>query len=464
MITLRSLRSIRALLAVLALSLLAAACNGNGDDNGAAEGTAEGGTVNIMGALVGDDEQNLLASIQPWAEENGITIQYEGSGDFETLVVTRVDGGNPPDVALFPQPGLMAELSDDLRDLSEVVDTAELEDSFVPGLIDIGTVDDRFVGLMYRLNLKSLVWYPRQAWEEAGYEEPATWDDMIALTEQIASEQGVTPWCIGIESAGATGWVVTDWMEDIMLRTAGEDAYDQWVAGELEFTSEEVTRAAELFAEIGLNEEWVLGGRQGIVTTPFGDSPDPMFEDPPACWLHRQAQFIEAFFPDDVQENVVDEADFFAFPEIDADQGTPALIAGDLVALFTDNPAAEALVEYMSTPESGEVWAGAGAFLSPHTGFDQGNYPNELAVRQDEILNEASFARFDASDMMPARVGQGTFWTEMTAWIAGERELEQALQNIDDSWPAPGEDAEADPDDVGADEEAADDADAEGDG
>jgi alpha-glucoside transport system substrate-binding protein len=442
MTTLRRMRMLRVLLTALALSLLAAACNGDGGDGGdgddTAEGEVEGGTVNIMGALVEEDQQNFLGSIEPWAEENGITIQYEGSGDFETLVVTRADGGNPPDIALFPQPGLMAELSDQLRDLSEVVDVGQLEESFVPGLVELGTIDDKYVGLMYRLNLKSLVWYPKQEFEEAGYEPAETWDELLALTEQI-KEDGTTPWCIGIESGGATGWVATDWMEDIMLRTAGPEAYDQWVEGELDFTSDEVRTAAERFEEIALTEGNVLGGPQGIVTTPFGDAADPMFEDPPACYLHRQAQFIQGFFPEDVQENVVERADFFAFPQIDEEHGTPALIAGDLAGLFTDNPAAEALMEYMGTPESGEHWAGQGAFLSPHTGFDDSNYPNEIAVRQGEILSNASFARFDASDIMPARVGAGTFWTEMTSWISGEQDLDTALQNIEESWPEGGE-------------------------
>lgn len=428
------LRFMIPLLAVLALA--AAAC-GDGDTgaDGDGDGTAGDGdrTVSMMGALVGDDEENLLASLEPWAADNGITIEYEGSGDFETLIFTRVQGGNPPDIALFPQPGLMADLHRDsgLRDLGEVLDMGQVESTLVPGLIDTGSVDEDFVGLMYRLNLKSLVWYPTPEFGDAGYEVPETWDELLALTDQIR-EDGTTPWCIGIESSGATGWVVTDWFEDLMLRTAGPEAYDAWIEGELAFDSDELTRVGEMFAEIALTEGNVLGGRQGIVTTPFGDAPNPMFEDPPACYLHRQAQFIEGFFPEEVTS---DDFDFFYLPPVDEEHGSPVLIAGDLASLLTDNPAAEELINFMATPESGEAWAEAGAFLSPHTTFDASVYGSDVARKQQEILDAATAARFDASDMMPASVGAGSFWSEMTAWVNGENDLQTALQNIEASFP-----------------------------
>lgn len=413
------------------------------DDEDETEDTEEDGlegeTVTIMSPFTGDEEANFLSTIEPWADEHGVEIEHEGSDDFETLINTRVQGGNPPDLALFPQPGLMrdvADVADNMRDLGEIVDLEAVEESLIDGTLGDGEYEGRQVGLMYRINLKSLVWYPVPEFEEAGYSVPETWDELVALSDQMV-EDGNVPWCIGIESSGATGWPATDWIEDIMLRTAGLEATDDWVEGELAFTSDEVRNAFTTWEDLtnGFDDQYVLGGRTGVVTTPFGDSPNAMFEEPPACFMHRQAQFIEGFFPDEVQENPSEHVNFFPFPEIDPEHGTPALTAGDIVSLFGDNPAAEELIGFMATPEAGEPWAQAGAFLSPHTGFDTELYANDIARRQGEFLAEASFARFDPSDDMPADVGTGAFWTEVTDWIAGEAELDEALEGIDAAYP-----------------------------
>ncbi|QBI21828.1 carbohydrate ABC transporter substrate-binding protein [Egibacter rhizosphaerae] len=392
-----------------------------------------------MTPFADDEEQaNFLSTIEPWAEEHGVEVEHEGSDDFETLINTRVEGGNPPDIALFPQPGLMRDMADagDMRDLDEVLDLDAVEDSLIEGTLDDGTYEDEVVGLMYRLNLKSLVWYPVPEFEEAGYSAPETWDELEDLTAQMVDD-GNVPWCIGIESSGATGWPATDWVEDIMLRTAGLEATDAWVEGELEFASDEVRGAFEHFEDItgGFSDEYVLGGNTGMVTTNFGDSSEPMFEDPPACYMHRQAQFIQGFFPEEVQENPEEHVDFFPFPPIDEEHGNPALTAGDIASLFTDNPAAEELVQHMATAEAGEPWAEAGGFLSAHEGFDTSLYPTDIEQRQGEFLTEASFARFDPSDDMPAEVGTGAFWTEIVDWIAGETDLDSAVEGIDESFP-----------------------------
>lgn len=441
------------LLALLAaLTLLATAClggdegAGGGDGEGAAGGTeGEGGgggqTVSVLGALVDQDQKDLLASLQPWEEETGNTIEYEGSGDFETLINTRVQGGNPPDIALFPQTGLMRNVQElgGLQPIGDIIGE-DYASSVGEAIVELGTIDDTLYGVLYRLNVKSLVWHPVPQFSDMGYQAPETWDEMLQLTEQIAQDGEVTaPWCIGIESSGATGWVITDWFEDLMLQTHGPEVYDQWVNHEIPFTAPEVQQVGEMFAELAFTEGWVLGGRQGIVTTPFGDAPDPMFEEPPACLLHRQAQFITSFFPEDIQEDVPGNAGFFPFPDVEGGfEGEPLLIAGDIATLLTDDPAAQSLIQFMATPKSGEAWAQAGGFISPHPDFDSSNYPNQIFVDIADLVQEADAIRFDGSDAMPGAVGAGSFWTEMTAWVNGDIDLETALQNIEESWPTEG--------------------------
>lgn len=442
----------RGLSFLIVMLLLVAACGGdttdsNGDagsdeNTGSTESadtsssTGESGTITVLGAVVDQDAERFEESIKPFEEANGIDIVYEGSGDFEQLATLRIEGGNPPDVIMFPQPGLMADLARQghLMDLSTMIDTATLEENYSQAWIDLGTVDGTLYGIWYRASVKSLVWYPVPEFEEAGYTVPATWDEMIALSDQIVADGG-TPWCIGMESATATGWVGTDWVEDIMLRTAGGEAYDRWVAGELDFNSDEVRRAFEIFGEIAMNPDYVLGGTTAVLMTPFGDAPTPMFDDPPGCWLHRQASFIAGFFPEDVQADLTANVNAFYLPPIDEDKGSPVLGAGDVLAATSDRAEVADFVNFLMTAEAAEFWAGQGGFLSPNNSVPLDWYPDEITKVQAEILTGADVFRFDASDLMPGSVGTGSFWTEIVNWLSGQ-DLESSLNAIDASWPA----------------------------
>lgn len=446
----RTGKPIRLITLLSVLALLLAACLGEGDGDGeSAEGGTEGGgegggqTVSIMSPWVEVDEENFLASIAGWEEETGNTVEHEGSGDFETLINTRVQGGNPPDIAMVPQPGLVQNLID--RDaLMPVTDfVGDYQESVGDAIYDLGVYNDDLYGVVYDVTLKSLVWYPLPAFEDAEYEAPETWEDMLALTDQIKQDGVVdAPWCMGIESAGATGWVITDWFEDLMLKVHGPEVYNQWVTHEIPFNAPEVQEVGEMFAELALTDGNVLGGRQSIVTTPFGDALNPMFEDPAACLLGKQAQFITAFFPEDVQEDVPANAGIFEFPRAEGGaEGSNLLIAGDQAVLLSDNPAAQSLIEYMAGPDGVAEWAQQGGRLSPHQAFDE--YPDELNQQMADLVQSADSLSFDGSDAMPGAVGAGSFWTEMTAWVNGETELDAALQAIEDSWPADTEGADA---------------------
>jgi alpha-glucoside transport system substrate-binding protein len=425
---------------VAVLALLAAACVEE-DDGAVPDADEDGevtGDVSMLGAFT-DEDGHFRAMLDDYAQESGINVEYEGSADFETVVVSRIEGGNPPDIILFPQPGLMADLArrDQIRNLDEVYDRGELEGRLHAGLIDLGLVDDELFAIPITINIKSLVWYPKGPFEEAGYEIPETWEELLDLSDQIREDQGVTPWCVGIESAGATGWPATDWIEDILLRVAGPEAYDDWVAGELPFDSEEVRTSFEMFEELILTEGNTLGGRTGIVTTPFGAAPEPMFEDPPACYLHKQASFIVGSFPEGTEFGT--DYDVFYFPvapEQGDYDGRPVMGAGDIASLATDNPAAEEALRFITTPESFEASrAQEGGTLFAYTDFDPENYPNPVDTEQARILEEAEAFRFDGSDLMPGQVGAGAFWTEITAWINGDQDLDTTLSNIDAAWP-----------------------------
>ncbi len=411
-------------LVILGLASLLPACNG-GDGNR----SSEPGTVTVLGVVIGEQQAKLEQALAPFEEETGIDVIYTGTDAFATLLPVQVDSRNAPDIAMFPQPGLMRDFARE-GSLVPVGDFLDVTDAYSQDWLD--TVDGDLYGVWYRASVKSLVWYSPQAFEAAGYTVPTTWDEMMTLSDQIVAE-GKTPWCLGMESGDATGWVGTDWVEDIMLRTAGPDVYDQWIKHAIPFTDDRVKAAFQTFGTIALNPDYVIGGSVGVLSTPFGDAPNPLFENPPGCYLHRQANFIASFFPESV--DLATDVSIFPLPGINPAYGTPVLVAGDVFAMFNDTPEARALMEYLASPTPHEIWAQLGGYISPHQQVSLDVYPDELTRQQAEILANADIIRFDASDMMPGAVGTGTFWTGITSYVGGT-DVDTVLADIENSWPS----------------------------
>ena len=430
---------------LIVLTLLLVACGGDEEEEPEAEAPAEeapaegempfeGESVTVFTAAGEEQAAAMQAEFVDFSARTGIEVVVEGSPDFEVLAVTRAEAGDTPDIINFPQPGLMQDMARDgyLIDLGQFLEDDYLKTKYSDSWIDLGTVDGTLVGVWHNADVKSLVWYAKPDFDAAGYEIPETWDELIALSDQIVADGGV-PWCIGIESSTATGWPATDWTEDIMLRTAGAEAYDKWTLGELKFDSPEVKNAFEKMGEIFFNPDYVLGGTTGILTTNFGDSPLPLFDDPASCFLHRQASFISNFFPEGTE--VGTDVDYFYLPPIDeAAHGKPVLGSGSIVSMGQDRPAVREVMTFMTPAESVKYEVEQGLFIAPHKDVPQDWYPTDALKGFAEILANADTFRFDGSDLMPGAVGAGSFWTGITEWVGGA-DLDTTLSNIDASWP-----------------------------
>ena len=398
----------------------------------------KGTVVTMAGPFTDNDAVVFDASIKDFEDKTGIDIQYSGSKEFEASISIAVDGGNPPDIVDFPQPGLLATMvkKDQVIDLNTIINPDWLQQNYTQAWLNMakvqGTNGEIMAGIWARANGKSSVWYPKAEFDAAGYKVPETWDEMMALTEQIAND-GDTPWCIGIESGAATGWAMTDWIEDVMLRTTSLENYDKWVAGTLKFDSPEVRNAIDIVTQIWFNDAYVYGGRAAIPTTFFGDAPKPMFEKPPKCWLHRQGNFITTFFPEGLEAGV--DYDFFYLPPIDPQYGKPVLGAGDIYAMFNDRPEVRAVIQYFSMGESLKGWVQAGGAIAVQKDASMDWYGDPITRKVAEMIQNATSFRFDASDLMPGAVGAGSFWKAMTDYVSGSIDLDTALKQIDDSWP-----------------------------
>jgi alpha-glucoside transport system substrate-binding protein len=397
-----------------------------------------GTVVTMAGPFVDNDAVKFEDSIKSFEEMTGIDIQYEGSKEFEASIAIRIEGGNPPDIADFPQPGLLDNFVKKgyVLDLNKTLDMSKVKNNYIQSWLDMATMTspegDIMAGLWTRVNGKSLVWYNKKAFDAAGYKVPETWDDLMALQAQIIAD-GDTPWAVGIESGAATGWAMTDWVEEMMLRTTSLENYDKWVAGELKFDSPEVRNAIQSVADIWFTDGMVYGGRSSICTTSFGDAPKVMFEQPPKAWLHKQGNFITSFFPDNVVAG--EDYDFFYLPSKDPSLGKPVLVAGDICAMFNDRPEVRMVMQYFATGESLKGWVEAGGAISPHKDSQLSWYTNDVDRKVAEVIQNATSVRFDGSDLMPGAVGAGSFWREMTDYVFGVKSLDEAVTAIDASWP-----------------------------
>ena len=406
-------------------ALLLAGCTGGGDEP--EEPTADGeigGTVSVLAQWSGAEQDSFLAMVEPWEEETGVTVEYTGSRDTSAQITSGIASGNLPDIAGLPGPGAMKEWYDAgaLKPL-DFVDFDTYSSATPPGFADLGEAEDGvLIGIFTKAAVKGLVFYNTATWDGSA---PETWDELTATADGLVGGDTAT-WCVGLESGATSGWPGTDWIEDILLRQAGPDVYDEWVGGELEWTSTEVTSAFETFGEVVDNSS---GGSDYIVNTNFGRAANPMFADPPGCFLHHQASFITDFFANEAGATP-EQYDFFPFPNLNDEFAGSVTGGGDLVGMFNDTPQARSLIEYLLTPEAQQIWVERGGFISANSGVPLDAYPDETSRRSAEILQNAEVFRFDGSDLLPAAVADA-FNAGMVAFAQNQGDLSSILDRID---------------------------------
>lgn len=395
--------------------------------------------VTVFGPWLGPDQENVERVLDAFAKESGHDVRYVGSDSFEQQIVVDAEAGSSPNVAVFPQPGLAAGMAKRGFLTPLPTDTAAwVRKNYAAGdsWVDLGTYADKngkkqLFGFYYKVDVKSLVWYSPENFEDAGYEVPETMEELKVLTRKIVDDGG-TPWCIGLGSGSATGWPATDWVEDLMLRIQPPAVYDKWITNEIKFDDPRVIAAIEEFGFFARNDKYVAGGAGTVASTDFRDSPKGLFSSPPQGYMHRQASFIPAFFPEGTM--VGTDADFFYFPAYAGkDLGKPVLGAGTVWTITNDSKGAHDLIKWLREPKAHEIWMTRKGFLTPHKGVDPNKFGDTTLRKMNDILLNATTFRFDGSDLMPGGVGAGSFWTGMVDYCGGKPAKEVA-QEIQKSW------------------------------
>jgi ABC-type glycerol-3-phosphate transport system substrate-binding protein len=375
----------------------------------------------------GEEQQNFQAVLDEFTKATGSKVTFTSTGDdIATVLGTRLQGGSPPDVAMLPQPGLLNELgrNGSLKPIEDVA--GPIVDEFYASIWrDLGTVNGTLYGVWFKAANKSTVWYNTSVFEDAGVEPPKTWENFEKVAQTI-SDSGVTPISIG----GGDGWTLTDWFENVYLRTAGADQYDKLARHEIPWTDKSVTDALTKLAELWGNPRLIAPG-SGTAT--FPESVTKLFTTPPGAAIVYEGDFVAGVITNETTAKVGTDADFFPFPSID-DSPDSVMGGGDVAVMLKDSPAAKQLVCYLARPESAEVWAKLGGFTSPSKGVDTAVYPDDIARRSAQQLTSAKTFRFDLSDLQPAAFGgtpsQG-MWKTLQDFLANPTNVQATADQLE---------------------------------
>ena len=438
-------RRFTAPLAILAVSGLALAGCAGGTAGDATHGPGDAGkadgVVTLYGTISDTEAELLQKSWADWEKENNIEIKYEASKEFETQISIRAQGGNAPDLAIFPQPGLLGDLAS--RDLIQPAPDevkANVDKYWSKDWAAYGTTDGVLYGAPLMASVKGFIWYSPSKFKENGWEVPTTWQELLDLTKTIQESTGQPPWCAGFGSAAATGWPGTDWIEDLVLRQAGPETYDKWVSHEIPFTDPAIKDAFNSLGDILLNPDYVnagFGDVKSINATPFGDVARAIGNG--TCTMTHQASFFDGFITDPKNGNasVGPDGDIWAFmtPSVEAG-GNAVTGGGEIVAAFSNDADTIKVQQYLSSPEWANSRVKLGGVISANNGLDPANASSPILSEAIKILQDPKTTfRFDASDLMPGVVGAGSFWTGMVDWING-KSVDEVLTTIDGSWPS----------------------------
>jgi alpha-glucoside transport system substrate-binding protein len=418
----------RSLILPLLISVVAAACAPGSSSQGPSTGT-----VKLMTVWSGDELDTFKSVIAPWESKTGNKVEIESSRDLDALLSTRVNSGDPPDLAAAPGPAVLTRFANQgkVKDLSKVLDMPKFKSEYAQVWVDLGTVNNKLVEVFSWAAIKGLVWYNPKTWKAKGYTVPKTWEELTALQSKMSSN-GDKPWCMAVESGAATGWAGSDFHKEIALSTVGPDVYDKWWQGKQTWSSPEIKSTWTTFGQIlGPGDANVYGGGNYIVNTAFGDVGNPMFANPPKCMMLNQASFITSFFTKaNPNLKAGDDYTFFPLPDVKSQYAGAHVGAADAWSLFTDKPQAKDLMKYLTSAEAQAIWIKKGGKLSPNNKTNPADYPHDLTRSVAKILLESKIFRYDAGDLMPADMKQA-YWTAILDFIKDQSKLDSILARLD---------------------------------
>lgn len=393
------------------------------------------GSVEVLGTWGGEELDSFNAMVAPWQQQTGGKVNFTGTRDLNALLTTRLQANNPPDIAILPNPGLMQQLANqgDLIALNTFLDMTTINADYSKGWVDLGTVNGNLYTIFMKASGKGTVWYDPKTFAANNWTTPQTWDEMIALSDQIVAEKGTPkyPWSIAVESGTASGWPGADWIDQIFLSQYGPDVSDQWVNHEIPWTDSRIKTAFQMFGQVALTPGYVPGGATAILATYFQNGTYLPFEIPSLAAMDYLGDFTEGFITAQFPNLVAGEDfSFYPFPVINTAYQNAITGGADLVVAFKDTPAVRSLVEYLSTAAAQDIWVKRGGFTSVNNKVPLSDYPDVVSQNAVKQLSSAAIFRFSQDDSMPAPV-ENAYWAAVLSYLQNPDQLDSILQNVE---------------------------------
>jgi alpha-glucoside transport system substrate-binding protein len=432
------MRRLPAAVAVLALAGAAAACGGQSTGTSpSASGSApaaakslQGVSIEVAAKWTGDEQKSFQKVLSAFQAKTGAKVTYASTGeDTGAYLGPRIQGGNPPDIAILPQPGLVKQYADQgaLKPLSAEVQ-AQIDQNYTPYWKDLGSVNGKVYGVLVKAAHKSLIWYRQGAFDDAGATVPATWDDLIGKTAQTLADSGTPPFAL----CGASGWTFTDLFENVYLSTAGPANYDKLSKHEIPWTDPSVATALQKIQQIFGKKEFILSGPSGALQTDWPSCVTQVYGQKKAGMV-IEADFV-ASSATQSGAKIGQEAKYFPFPK--AGDTQPVVLGGDIAVALKDSKGAMALLEYLASAEGGSVWAKLPGYLSPNRNVSPDNYPDPLTKQLAQtIISAGESVRYDMSDLSPSAFG-GTDgkgeWKDLQDFLRNPTDVKGTQKKLED--------------------------------
>jgi alpha-glucoside transport system substrate-binding protein len=420
-------RAVATGLTLSAASSLLAACGGGGSTS-----VIQSNTVDLLTTWGDGELESFKAVVAPFESKEGVKITIESTRDVNATLTTRLAGNNPPDIAVLPNPGKMQQLASQrkLVALDSFLDMGKVHSDYSSSWIDLGSYQGHLYSIAYKAANKGTVWYSPKQFQSNGYQIPATWDQMIALSNQIAGS-GKYPWSMGVESGSASGWPAADWIAQIYLNQSGPQMYDKWVAHQIPWTDASIKSAFQAFGQIVNGSHFINGAPQSILATNFQPATYPPFQAPPAAYMVYLGDFAEGFITGQFKGLAAGtDFNFFPFPTINTQYKGAITGGADLVTAMRNTTAVQKLITYLETAQAQEIWVKRGGFSSPNKQVNLSAYPDPVARASAQELQSAAIFRFGAGDLMPSAV-QDAFWKGLLDYIAHPNNLDSNLSSIE---------------------------------
>lgn len=390
----------------LVLALGSTACGGGGPVSaGGGDQAFSGQTVSVAGVWSGSEQKNFQKVLDAFTEKTGAKTQFVSTGDnVSTVVGSKIEGGNAPDVVMVPQVGVLQQFARKgwLKPLSPAT-RKSVDANYASVWKDYGSVDGTLYGLYFKAAHKSTVWYSPDALDQAGVQPPKSYDAMLKAGRTV-SDSGLAAFSV----AGQDGWTLTDWFENVYLSQAGPEKYDALAAHRLKWTDQSVIDALTTLGKLFKDKQLLAGGQQGALNTDFPGSVEKVFGPEPEAGMVYEGDFVAGVAKDQFGRKIGEDANFFPFPPVGAGEA-PVVSGGDAAVVLKDGKntkAGMALLEYLATPEAAAVWAKTGGFLSPNKGLDLASYGDDVTrTTAKSLIAAGDSVRFDMSDQAPAAFG-----------------------------------------------------------